>query len=161
MQARLRALSPGAPFPGPVAAAAAQSRAPLARQRDVSCLLEGLPVQTWLKALSDDFSARLIALLSGAFRDMAPATALALLQPKLTYSNAESQRSGATAAVRRVSGQPLDAHDLKRLHVRPRRLRPPWVTPAQPSAAHNACYCLSPKELVLRTACCCGWCRAR
>lgn len=81
-------------------------------------------LQTWLKSLSDDFAARLIALLSGAFREMPPATALALLQPKLTYSNAESQRELAPDAVRRVSGQPLDAHDRQRLQACPSRTTP-------------------------------------
>lgn len=78
-----------------------------------------LGIQAWVTELNKDFLERFAALLPGAFRDMPPATVLALLQPKLTYSTSEMEKC-ATAApeVRKPSGQVLDAHDLKRLQVR-------------------------------------------
>ena len=49
---------------------------------------------------------------------MPPALALTLLDPKLNFSEAETQRSiQAGVALPRADGNPLDAYDLKRLQV--------------------------------------------
>jgi N-acetyltransferase 10 len=78
--------------------------------------------------------ARFMALLGGAFKPMGPALALSLLDPKLTWADADAaaaaggnssgstgQRTAAAAAdgvVMRGDGSPLNPYDLKRLQVR-------------------------------------------
>ena len=75
-------------------------------------------MQNWVNELNKDFLERFSALLPGAFRDMAPAVVLALLNPKLMYSTVEMENCATQAPeVRKSSGQVLDAHDLKRLQV--------------------------------------------
>ena len=49
---------------------------------------------------------------------MAPALALTVLDPKLTFSEAETQRSvQGGVSLPRIDGAPLDPYDLKRLQV--------------------------------------------
>jgi N-acetyltransferase 10 len=49
---------------------------------------------------------------------MTPALALTILDPKLTYSEEETQTSiQAGVVLSRLDGQPLDPYDLKRLQV--------------------------------------------
>ena len=77
-------------------------------------------MQTWPQAFHGDFACRLLTLLSGAFRDMEPATALSLLQPKLGFSRKEvDQANERGVTVVKAGGQPFSAYDLKRLQVRP------------------------------------------
>lgn len=65
-------------------------------------------------------------LLGGAFRSMAPALALSLLDPKLTWAEegaAAAAAGGAGAAgvaLAHADGTPFSAYDLKRLQVRRR-----------------------------------------
>ena len=60
-----------------------------------------------------------MALLPGAFRSFAPALALSLLDPKLTWSEAEVAASVARGVeIARADGSPLSPYDLKRLQVR-------------------------------------------
>lgn len=80
----------------------------------------------WLAPFVADFKARFMALLSGpAFRGMAPALALSVLDPRLDWPEAEAQRSAedgsAPGAVLRGDGTPLDPYDLKRLQVADRK----------------------------------------
>jgi hypothetical protein len=57
-------------------------------------------------------------MLGGSFREMEPAVVLALLQPKLNFSNSETEQAiGQGTVVCRVSGRPLSPYDLKRLEV--------------------------------------------
>ncbi len=71
------------------------------------------------KVLCQDFRARLLALLGGPFRGFPPALALSLLDPKLTYGEAET-RVGLEnrSIVRRADGCELSPYDMKRLNVR-------------------------------------------
>ncbi|GAX72715.1 hypothetical protein CEUSTIGMA_g171.t1 [Chlamydomonas eustigma] len=72
----------------------------------------------WLGPFVKDFKSRFLSLLSGAFRDMTPALALTILDPKLTHSEEETQKSIKGGVVlSRLDGQPLDPHDLKRLQA--------------------------------------------
>jgi N-acetyltransferase 10 len=76
-------------------------------------------VQMWLEAFTDDFRARLLALLAGAFRTLEPATALSLLQPRLSFSQQEADAAVAGGvSVTRPAGEALTGYDLKRLQVR-------------------------------------------
>lgn len=45
----------------------------------------------WLAPFVDDFRRRFLDLLGGAFRDMPPALALSILEPKLTFSEAQTK----------------------------------------------------------------------
>lgn len=59
-----------------------------------------------------------MALLGGAFKSMPPALALSILDPRLNFSEADTQQGvqeGTTVV--RVDGQPLTPYDLKRLQV--------------------------------------------
>jgi N-acetyltransferase 10 len=98
---------------------------------------------TWLAPFVDDFRARFASLLSGPFRTMPPALALSVLDPRLTFSDAEaaaaverdasalvesgaggngggagaSLSSSSSAHVARGDGLPLSPHDLRRLQA--------------------------------------------
>ena len=82
-----------------------------------SQLVEGT---AWLAPFVHDFRTRFLSLLAGAFRSFAPALALSILDPQLTFSEAQTQ-SGVSAAqvIRKADGSALSAYDLKRLQVRP------------------------------------------
>ena len=82
-----------------------------------SQLVEGT---AWLDPFVHDFRTRFLSLLAGAFRDFAPALALSILDPQLTFSEAQTQ-SGVSAAqiIRKADGSALSAYDLKRLQVGP------------------------------------------
>jgi N-acetyltransferase 10 len=72
----------------------------------------------WLQPFVSDFKARFMTLLGGAFRTLAPALALSILNPKLVFSEAESAagvKEGLTVA--RGDGRPMSPYDLKRLQV--------------------------------------------
>lgn len=94
-----------------------------------SQLVEGT---AWLDPFVHDFRTRFLSLLAGAFRGFAPALALSILDPQLTFSETQTQ-SGVNAAqiIRKADGSALSAYDLKRLQVRiaipvlPKML---WVT---------------------------------
>lgn len=75
-------------------------------------------VQTWPAAFHADFACRLLTLLSGAFRDMEPAVALSLLQPKLTFSRQETDRAKDGGVTIAKAGGQIGAYDLKRLQAR-------------------------------------------
>ena len=61
---------------------------------------------------------RFLVLLGGAFKGMAPALALSVLDPRLTYSEAETAASvQAGVMVARGDNRPLSPYDLKRLQV--------------------------------------------
>jgi N-acetyltransferase 10 len=89
----------------------------------------------WLAPFVDDFRSRFASLLSGPFRTMPPALALSVLDPRLTFSDAEaaaavereaaadgagggaSSSSSSSAHVARGDGAPLSPHDLRRLQA--------------------------------------------
>lgn len=72
----------------------------------------------WIRPFVQDFKARLMALMSGAFRDFSPALALSLLEPRLTYTEQETQESVQVGVqVVRADHEPLTAYDLKRLQA--------------------------------------------
>lgn len=74
----------------------------------------------WLQPFLHDFKTRFIALLAGAFRSFAPALALSILDPQLSFSDTETQQSiqhGGTSVIK-ADGSPLSPYDLKRLQVR-------------------------------------------
>ena len=69
----------------------------------------------WLTAFSADFRQRFTSLLGGAFRDMPPGLALAILAPRIDFSDDERAAGCAASAVVRPDGQPVNAHDIKRM----------------------------------------------
>eukprot|EP00877_Chromochloris_zofingiensis_P001333 jgi/Chrzof1/111/Cz01g03260.t1 len=72
----------------------------------------------WLEPFVTDFKGRFMALLGGAFKSMPPALALSILDPRLNFSEADTQQGvqeGTTVV--RVDGQPLTPYDLKRLQA--------------------------------------------
>ncbi|GFR40676.1 hypothetical protein Agub_g1265, partial [Astrephomene gubernaculifera] len=72
----------------------------------------------WLQPFVTDFKARFTGLLAGAFRDMPPALALSILDPQLTWGEADAQRAAQEGVVvMRGDGSALDAYDLKRLQA--------------------------------------------
>ncbi|GIL51445.1 hypothetical protein Vafri_7426 [Volvox africanus] len=78
----------------------------------------GVEGTAWLRPFVDDFKSRFMSLLGSAFRDIAPALALSILDPQLTWSEAEGQRAAQEGVVvMRGDGSPLDAYDLKRLQA--------------------------------------------
>ena len=80
-----------------------------------SALVEGT---AWLDPFVQDFRARFMTLLAGAFRHFTPGLALSLIHPQLTFSEAETQKSvSQPASVRKADGSLLTAYDLKRLQV--------------------------------------------
>ena len=85
-----------------------------------SALVEGT---AWLDPFVQDFRARFMTLLAGAFRHFTPGLALSLIHPQLTFSEAETQKSvSKPASVRKADGSLLTAYDLKRLQVGPASL---------------------------------------
>ncbi|KAG2483803.1 hypothetical protein HYH03_017326 [Edaphochlamys debaryana] len=72
----------------------------------------------WLAPFVADFKGRFVSLLAGAFREMPAALALSILDPQLTWSEAEGQRASAEGVtIVRADGSPVDAYDLKRLQA--------------------------------------------
>ncbi|KAK9785019.1 hypothetical protein WJX73_005784 [Symbiochloris irregularis] len=72
------------------------------------------PASAWLASFVSDFRSRFMSLLPGPFRDFAPALAMALLQPQLTF--AEGAAANGHTPVR-GDGSPLSPYDLKRLQA--------------------------------------------
>jgi N-acetyltransferase 10 len=61
-------------------------------------------------------------LLGGAFREMGPALALSLLDPRLSWGDAEAAAAaggGGGVALAHSDGTPFTPYDLKRLQVGP------------------------------------------
>lgn len=72
----------------------------------------------WLDPFVADFRSRFATLLAGAFRGFAPALALALLDPRLDWGEAEVAAGVAHGlAVTKPDGGELGPHDLKRLQA--------------------------------------------
>ena len=62
--------------------------------------------------------ARFMSLLGAAFRQMPPALALSILDPKISFSDEETQGGVQEAApMVKADGTPLTPYDLKRLQV--------------------------------------------
>lgn len=80
-----------------------------------SQLVEGT---AWLDPFVQDFRTRFLTLLSGAFRPFAPALALTILDPQLSFTEAQVERGLSDGGViRKADGSSLSAYDLKRLQV--------------------------------------------
>ena len=80
-----------------------------------SQLVEGT---AWLDPFVQDFRTRFLTLLSGAFRGFAPALALTILDPQLTFTEAQVETGVSEGgAIRKADGSPMSAYDLKRLQV--------------------------------------------
>ncbi len=80
-----------------------------------SQLVEGT---AWLDPFVQDFRTRFLTLLSGAFRGFAPALALTILDPQLTFTEAQIEKGVSEGgAIRKADGSPMSAYDLKRLQV--------------------------------------------
>lgn len=80
-----------------------------------SQLVEGT---AWLHPFVQDFRTRFLTLLSGAFRGFAPALALTILDPQLTFTEAQIETGVSEGgAIRKADGSPMSAYDLKRLQV--------------------------------------------
>ena len=80
------------------------------------CIAALRPLES--RARCQDFRVRFITLLAGAFRAFAPALALSVLDPKLTFSDADSQQAvTAGTSVLKADGSSFTAYDLKRLQV--------------------------------------------
>jgi N-acetyltransferase 10 len=72
----------------------------------------------WLEPFVTDFKARFMSLLGGAFRGMAPALALSILNPKLQFSESDGAAGvQAGVVVTRGDGRQMSPYDLKRLQV--------------------------------------------
>jgi N-acetyltransferase 10 len=98
-----------------------------------------VPDASWLAPFSSDFKSRFISLLGGAFKTLSPALALSILNPKLSFSEAEASAGvQAGVLVTRGDGRALSPYDLKRLQVGGCRAWP----------AVCVCKCC---------ACVCGW----
>ena len=69
----------------------------------------------WLASFSADFRQRFTSLLGGPFRHMAPGLGLAVLAPRVDFDDDARAAGCAPGAVRRPDGQPITAHDIKRL----------------------------------------------
>ena len=73
----------------------------------------------WLNAFLQDFRVRFTTLLAGAYKVFAPALALSILDPTLTFSDAEVQQAASQElSISKADGSPLSAYDLKRLQAR-------------------------------------------
>lgn len=73
-----------------------------------------------------------MSLLAGAFQDMPPALALSILDPKINFTDAETQRAvNQGVQVLRPDGSPFTAYDVKRLQVSDRqRVAEGWLSVA-------------------------------
>ena len=72
----------------------------------------------WLVPFVKDFKGRFMALLPGPFRSFGPGLALGLIDPQLSFSEAETAlgiAQGFTPV--RGDGSPLSPYDMKRLQV--------------------------------------------
>ena len=69
----------------------------------------------WAAPFVADFRVRYTSLLGAAFRSHAPALALSLLDPVLSFSEEEGAAGTSPSAVLRADGAPLSPHDMKRL----------------------------------------------
>lgn len=80
-----------------------------------SQLVEGT---AWLGPFVHDFRTRFLTLLAGAFRGFAPALALSILDPQLSFSEAQVE-TGVTAgqSITKADGSVVSAYDLKRLQA--------------------------------------------
>lgn len=74
---------------------------------------------SWLEPFVQDFKVRFTTLLAGAYRSFSPALALSILDPKLTFSDAESQEAVTRdLSLHKADGSSLTPYDFKRLQVR-------------------------------------------
>lgn len=72
----------------------------------------------WLYPFVADFRLRFCSLLSSSFRTFNAALSLSILDPQIRYPDADEQtKMNALQHVLRVDGQPLSAHDMKRLQA--------------------------------------------
>ncbi|WIA39314.1 hypothetical protein OEZ86_005429 [Tetradesmus obliquus] len=72
----------------------------------------------WLEPFVTDFKARFMSLLGGAFRGMAPALALSILNPKLQFSEADGAAGVQQGlVVTRGDGRQMSPYDLRRLQA--------------------------------------------
>lgn len=79
---------------------------------------EQLEGTEWVSPFVQDFRTRFLSLLGMAFQDFAPALALSIIDPKLTFSEDRLQQivTGETdLQVWKANGDPFSADDLKRL----------------------------------------------
>ena len=73
----------------------------------------------WLEPFVQDFRLRFTTLLPGAFKPFPPALALSILNPRLTFSDAEVQQAvNQEAPLLKADGSALSAYDFKRLQVK-------------------------------------------
>ena len=73
---------------------------------------------TWLQPFVSDFRARILSLMPGPFRGFAPGLALGLLDPQLTFSEAETAAGVAQGYTPlRPDGAAITPYDMKRLQV--------------------------------------------
>ena len=92
----------------------------------------------WLEPFVQDFKVRFTTLLAGAYRSFPPALALSILDPKLTFSDAESQQAGTQElALHKADGSSLTPYDFKRLQVCP---LPRNCTKAAPRSRFSCIY---------------------
>ena len=76
---------------------------------------DAAPAPSWLTAFTADFKQRFVSLLGGAFRDISPGLALAVLAPKVDFDDQAKALGCGVDAVVRPDGRPITAHDLRRL----------------------------------------------
>ena len=72
----------------------------------------------WLEPFVQDFKVRFTTLLAGAYRCFAPALALSILDPKLTFSDAQ-EAAAQDLALHKADNSSLTPYDFKRLQVDP------------------------------------------
>lgn len=85
------------------------------------CALEHFEVEggtAWLQPFVTDFKARFMSLLGGALSKLPAALALSILDPRLTFSEADTQAAiqrGVT--ITRIDATPFTPYDIKRLQA--------------------------------------------
>lgn len=99
----------------------------------------------WVEPFVADFRARFQALLAGAFRSFPPALALSILDPKLSFSEAETQAGVAEGTVIvKADGSAMSPYDLKRLQVgrkrKPGRVAQCWLSLSLRSLSAVICH---------------------